>query len=258
MKKKYMVIASSALVLTFALSACGPKVSAGSQTTTQNVMQETQTNQTAAQSEIQEIQNNEPATLGEIADFLLNAADGRPGLSRDKLLDKIGGEDSGLANRVQALVMVSRAFGPLPAAAEPGDVDLSGIPEWASDDLENLKNSGVLTSNELAGNEEDNQKFLEGDGTDSSNAEQADNLLPDDAKDINNGYFDVIRKADDETSAPGEEQIFDEGPGCPIGGGSSDNPDLVQDIVVPSLSIRSTITLTEIDTIVKRILSLKS
>ena len=192
---------------------------------------------------------------GQIADYLLKAAAGRTELTRDGLLEKLNAEEGDQANRVQALVMISRAFGSLPAAAQPGDVDLSGVPDWALADLENLKNSGVLTSGELAGSEEDNRKFLEGDGTDLSAGEQVGDFQPDDTKDSNNGDFGVIL-GDEDLSDYEDNKVEVEGPGCPIGGGSPDNPDLTADVVVPTLTIRSTIPLSDVETVVNRILAL--
>lgn len=65
-----------------------------------------------------------------------------------------GGENA-KATRLQALVRLSRAFGPLPkptgnnariAAPAP---DLNGVPGWAKADLENLAKGGVLTASDL-------------------------------------------------------------------------------------------------------------
>ena len=59
--------------------------------------------------------SEEPATLGEIADYLINAADGYNKKSNRKTLLADLGEEKDMATRLQALVMVSRAFGDLPA-----------------------------------------------------------------------------------------------------------------------------------------------
>lgn len=247
MKRKLIAITASALALTLALTACGPKAPAGGETS--------QSTPPVTQGSVQQPQSGGPATLSQIADYLLNAAADRTELTRDGLLEKLNAEEGDQANRVQALVMISRAFGSLPAAAQPGDVDLSGVPEWALADLENLKNSGVLTSGELAGSEEENRDFLEGDGTDLSAGEQADDIIPDDTENYNNGDIGVILE-DEDLSDYEDNKVDVEGPGCPVGGGSPDSPDLVPDVVVPTLTLRSTITLSDVETVVNRILAL--
>lgn len=93
-------------------------------------------------------------TRGEVADMLLSAADDyNPGLRRSDLIR--GGPDGdpdedGLVTRAQALVMLSRAFGDLPAPV--GDNARSGynvgnftdVPTWAQEDLQNVFQSGIV------------------------------------------------------------------------------------------------------------------
>lgn len=100
-------------------------------------------------------QKDTPAALGEIADYLVGAADNYNEADRSTLLDGLGDDEDAVATRIQALVMVSRAFGTLPepkgndARLAPKDVDLSGVPQWAVKDLENLKKGGVLADSDL-------------------------------------------------------------------------------------------------------------
>ena len=89
-----------------------------------------------------------PANLGQIADYLVGAADDYNKIERAALLDGLEGGEGAQATRVQALVMVSRAFGDLPepkgnnARLSPEAADLSGMPGWAKSDLENLNRGG--------------------------------------------------------------------------------------------------------------------
>ena len=55
----------------------------------------------------------------------------------------------------ELLTMASRAFRELPkpvgnnARLAPFDVDLSGVPQWALDDIKKLKEAGILVQNDL-------------------------------------------------------------------------------------------------------------
>ena len=98
----------------------------------------------------------EALTLGALADYLMTAADDyNDKLDRSNLLADMEGGESTVATRLQALVMVSRAFGQLPAPAGNNaritttDVDLSSVPNWAVDALENLKNGGMLAESDF-------------------------------------------------------------------------------------------------------------
>lgn len=98
-----------------------------------------------------------PATRGEIVEILLLAADAyQPGINKEAVLK--GSKNGDLrenepAKKVEALIMLSRAFGELP---EPVGNDLrSGIfgveftdvPAWAKKDIDKLAKAGVLTAN---------------------------------------------------------------------------------------------------------------
>lgn len=109
-----------------------------------------------------------PATLERIADYLLLAADGyNAAIDRDDLMYGMEGGADASATRLQALVMVSRAFGPLPAPAggnrmiTTDEIDLSGVPEWARADLENLRAGGALAPADL-GQAEASAGYMDG------------------------------------------------------------------------------------------------
>ncbi len=138
-KKPFFRAAALSLALMTLLGACAPKqAETPDPTPTQNITL-----------------SDTPATLGQIADYLVSAADDYNQTDRAALLDGLEGGADALATRVQALVMVSRAFGTLPAPVgnnarlTPQDVDLSGVPDWARADLENLKTGGVLADSDL-------------------------------------------------------------------------------------------------------------
>ena len=140
-KRPFFRAAALSLALITLLGGCAPK-QAGTPSPTQPVTQNVTLSDT-------------PATLGQIADYLVSAADDYNQTDRAALLDGLEGGADALATRVQALVMVSRTFGTLPAPVgnnarlAPQDVDLSGIPDWARADLENLKTGGVLADSDL-------------------------------------------------------------------------------------------------------------
>lgn len=98
-----------------------------------------------------------PATRGEIVNTLLTAADAyKSGINKKAIIQ--GYKDGELrenepAKKVEALVMLSRAFGELP---EPAGNDLrsgtfgvkfTDVPAWAKKDIEKLAKAGVLTGN---------------------------------------------------------------------------------------------------------------
>lgn len=97
------------------------------------------------------------ATRGEIVKTLLIAADAyQSGLNKEAII--LGSKNKDLrenepAKKVEALVMLSRAFGELP---EPVGNDLrsgtfgveyTDVPTWAKKDIDNLTKAGVLTGN---------------------------------------------------------------------------------------------------------------
>ena len=103
------------------------------------------------------LQMDKPATLGQIADYLVQAADDYNKADRASLLSGLEGGEDAQATRVQALAMVSRVFGPLPAPVgnnnrlAPEPADLRDAPDWARAELENLNKGGVLTDSDLTG-----------------------------------------------------------------------------------------------------------
>ena len=139
----------------FVLSACAPK---------QNLSEP----DLPKQSETQKV-TDDPATLGQVADYLLTAADDYNGaVARGALLEGMEDEEE-MASRLQALVMVSRAFGPLPAPSGNNErlaaknVNLGGVPEWARKDLENLQNGGILAPSDLGQEEAGQEKAAQED-----------------------------------------------------------------------------------------------
>ena len=98
-----------------------------------------------------------PATRGEIVNTLLMAADAyEPGIKKEDIIK--GSKNGDLrenepVKKIEALVMLSRAFGELP---EPVGNDLrigtfgvefTDVPTWAKKDIDKLAKAGVLTGN---------------------------------------------------------------------------------------------------------------
>ncbi|MFJ7922078.1 M13-type metalloendopeptidase [Lysinibacillus fusiformis] len=98
-----------------------------------------------------------PATRGELVKTLLVAADAyQSGLNKEAIIQGSKNKDlreNEPAKKVEALVMLSRAFGELP---EPVGNDLrsgtfgvkyTDVPTWAKKDIDNLTKAGILTGN---------------------------------------------------------------------------------------------------------------
>jgi putative endopeptidase len=93
---------------------------------------------------------------GEVAGVVLNAADDyNPGISKNEIM--LGFEDGTLrekepASMVQALVMLSRAFGELPSPRGDNlrrgvfDQHFNDVPPWAAEEVDKLKKAGILSS----------------------------------------------------------------------------------------------------------------
>lgn len=103
-------------------------------------------------------QQEEPITRGATADMILQAAEKyTSGLMREDILkgyaDGTLNEDAAVT-RAEAFVMVSRAFGTLPAPTgyiekiSPLGVSFSDLPDWAAEDIQNLTRAGVLVGAE--------------------------------------------------------------------------------------------------------------
>lgn len=116
---------------------------------------------------------NGVVTLGKLADYFIKAADDyNPDADRAEVLE--GLEESEPATRLKMYVIASRAFGRLPAPAgnaqaiAPPEVDLSGVPDFAKEALQNLADGGVLSASDLGlpekkeGNEQGGLPFEEG------------------------------------------------------------------------------------------------
>lgn len=153
--------------------------------------------------------DEEAVTMGKAADYLsfVAARYNKAVPGREELLNNsqgLGEQDP--APRIQALVMVSHAFGKLPEPVgnnkrmAPKDVDLSQVPDWAKVPLEQLYIAGVLAQNDLTKKEP----------SDGNDGEQA-------ADEMVEGYAarskDMIDKASEseesqnsETSSPAAEE----------------------------------------------------
>ncbi|WP_068774128.1 M13-type metalloendopeptidase [Paenibacillus sp. FJAT-26967] len=96
-----------------------------------------------------------PATRGDLVAALLKAADAyNSGISKEAVIE--GYEDGDLrekdpARKVEALIMLSRAFGKLPQPVGNDlrtgtfDVKFTDVPAWAKEDIDKLAQAGVLT-----------------------------------------------------------------------------------------------------------------
>lgn len=95
-----------------------------------------------------------PATRGQVADMVLRAADDyTEGLERSDIIKGYGDGDTmddKSITRAESFVMISRAFGALPAPAghmarvSLTDVQYTDIPDWAEAEVKNLVQAGVL------------------------------------------------------------------------------------------------------------------
>lgn len=97
------------------------------------------------------------ATRGDIVKTLLTAADAyQPGINKATLLQ--GSKNGDLrenepAKKVEAFVMLSRAFGELPEPVGNDlrsgtfDIEFTDVPAWAKKDINKLTKAGVLTGN---------------------------------------------------------------------------------------------------------------
>ncbi|WP_028594583.1 M13-type metalloendopeptidase [Paenibacillus assamensis] len=98
----------------------------------------------------------QPATRGDIVNSLLTAADAyQPGISKKAIIQGYKNNklnENAPVKKIEALVMLSRAFGQLP---EPVGNDLrigtfgltfTDVPAWAKNDIDKLANAGVLTA----------------------------------------------------------------------------------------------------------------
>lgn len=97
------------------------------------------------------------ATKGDIVKTLLTAADAyQPGINKATLLQ--GSKNGDLrenepAKKVEAFVMLSRAFGELPEPVGNDlrsgtfDIEFTDVPAWAKKDINKLTKAGVLTGN---------------------------------------------------------------------------------------------------------------
>ncbi|MDR0267162.1 S-layer homology domain-containing protein, partial [Paenibacillus sp.] len=94
-------------------------------------------------------------TRGEVVEFLLNAADDyNPSIKKEDILKGYGKGDANESqevSRIEALIMLSRAFSDLPAP-KGNDLRVAGtsasftdVPKWAQDDIAKLIAAGILS-----------------------------------------------------------------------------------------------------------------
>ena len=100
-------------------------------------------------------QEAQTPTRGQVCEILLNAADFyNPGVTKEDILkgDETGAlREDAPVTRAEAMVMLSRAFGPLPAPV--GDIarwaypaeTFADLPAWAGAELANVLQAGILT-----------------------------------------------------------------------------------------------------------------
>lgn len=153
MQKKHLVkITSFLLATTLLFTGCAAKP----QETSSSQSASTPTSQTG-DLERAAVNLLKPGamTIGQVTDYLIQAAVGYNSADRKAMLKGLEGNENDKATRLQTLVLMSRAFGNLPAPtgnmaliSAPAP-DLSGVPDWAKSDLENLANGGVLTHEDL-------------------------------------------------------------------------------------------------------------
>ncbi|WP_394924516.1 M13-type metalloendopeptidase [uncultured Robinsoniella sp.] len=153
MQKKHLVkITSFLLATTLLFTGCAAKP----QETSSSQSASTPTSQTG-DLERAAVNLLKPGamTIGQVTDYLIQAAVGYNSADRKAMLKGLESNENDKATRLQTLVLMSRAFGKLPAPtgnmaliSAPAP-DLSGVPDWAKSDLENLANGGVLTHEDL-------------------------------------------------------------------------------------------------------------
>lgn len=95
--------------------------------------------------------SQEPLTRGDVVDLLMAAADEyQPNLQKTDIMK--GYEDGLLhedmkATKLEALIMLNRAFGTLPESSTSGVLSVdtfTDIPEWAKPEMEKILQSGIV------------------------------------------------------------------------------------------------------------------
>lgn len=95
--------------------------------------------------------SQEPLTRGDVVDLLMSAADEyQPNLQKTDIMK--GYEDGLLhedmkATKLEALIMLNRAFGTLPESSTSGVLSVdtfTDIPEWAKPEMEKILQSGIV------------------------------------------------------------------------------------------------------------------
>lgn len=146
MKRRRIALAAVLLGCTLGIAACSKEVAPSSKQGEETAQAQEETKQDAL-------------TLEEAADLLIEtAAKYGNQIEKGSLLEGLEDQAGEKAEKIHMLVIVSRAFGSLPEPAEEKkgteEVSLDSAPDWALEDLENLKRVGALTAGDLEGQEE--------------------------------------------------------------------------------------------------------
>lgn len=167
MKRRRIALAAILLGCAFGISACKEEAA---QTVVQETValtelatEESSTNEGATeenteQESTKQENTGEGLTLDEAADLLIEtAAKYGNQVQKDTLLKDLEDRKGEAADKIDMLVIVSRGFGNLPEPAEEkkekGDVSLEAVPDWAMEDVENLKEVGALRKSDLENTE---------------------------------------------------------------------------------------------------------
>lgn len=162
-QKVFMRVLASILCLSLLLSACHSEQKGAGESSGVSSGPAVSSVSSQPASGASAPEDAEKMTLGKAADYLLSAAAkyNKDLPSREALMENPDGlQEDSVLTRLQALVMVSRAFGELPepvgnqARTAPQEADLSAAPEWAQEALESLHRGGALDQNDLGGSGE--------------------------------------------------------------------------------------------------------
>lgn len=172
MKRRRIALAAILLGCAFGISACKEEAAqtvvqetvaltelATEESSTNEGATEASTEQESAEQESAKQESaGEGLTLDEAADLLIEtAAKYGNQVQKDTLLKDLEDRKDEAADKIDMLVIVSRGFGNLPEPAEEkkekGNVSLEAVPDWAMEDVENLKEVGALREGDLENTE---------------------------------------------------------------------------------------------------------
>lgn len=177
MKRRRIALAAILLGCAFGISACKEEAaqtvvqetvaltelateesSTNEGATEENTEQESAEQENTEQESTKQENTGEGLTLDEAADLLIEtAAKYGNQVQKDTLLKDLEDRKGEAADKIDMLVIVSRGFGNLPEPAEEkkekGNVSLEAVPDWAMEDVENLKEVGALREGDLENTE---------------------------------------------------------------------------------------------------------